>query len=234
MGMDLPRIDSSNLWDKTYTLLKDRIVRRDFKPNQKLSIADLAAQLGVSRTPVRDALNRLETEGLIKTVPRVGTFVNAIELDGLVDSIDMRLMLEWWVVEKLPTLPLAHTTQAVQRLEHILDRATATLKRFSVESYLRTDYNLQFHVEFIKTAGNKKQLEIYLSMMNYHFLAAERALFTKDMVKSALRQHYAIVNNMKRALKLGDFAELKASIKLHLDDSKERLIKRLQANGGQI
>jgi DNA-binding GntR family transcriptional regulator len=232
--MDLPRIDNSNLWDKTYIVLKERIVRRDFKPNQKLTIADLASQLGVSRTPVRDALNRLETEGLVKTISRVGTFINAIEVEELVDSIDMRLMLEWWVVEKLPTLPAAHVTQAIQRMEDILDRAAAALKHFSVESYLRTDYNLQFHIEFIKTGQNQKQVEIYLSMMNYHLLAAERSLFNKDMVKSALHQHYAIVKNMKRALKKGEFADLKAAIKLHLDDSKDRLIKRLRANGGKI
>jgi len=232
--MELPRLDNSNLWDKTYAVLKDRIVRREFKPNQKLSIADLASQLGVSRTPVRDALTRLETEGLVKTVSRVGTFVNAIEIDDLVDTIDMRLMLELWVVEKLPTLPPDHVTQAMQKLKDVLDQAAAALKRFSVESYLRTDYNLQFHLEFIKTARNKKQEELYLAMMNYHFLAAERSLFTKEMVKSALDQHYAIVHEMKRAMQQQDFADLKAAIKLHLDDSKERLIRRLEANGGKI
>ena len=96
--MNLPRIDTSNLWDKTYVLLKDRILRRDFKPNEKLSIPDLAAQLGVSRTPIRDALNRLEKDGLVKTVSKVGTFINALEVREVVEIMDTRLMLDLWVV----------------------------------------------------------------------------------------------------------------------------------------
>jgi DNA-binding GntR family transcriptional regulator len=232
--MELPKIDNSNLWDKTYVVLKDRIVRREFAPNQKLSIADLASQLGVSRTPVRDALNRLETEGLVKTVSRVGTFVNAIEIQDLIDIIDTRLMLELWVVEKLPTLPKADVNEAIANLEAVLNRATAALKHFSVESYLKTDYNLQFHIEFIKAGKNKKNVDIYLSMMNYHFLGVEHSLFTKEMVKSALDQHWSAVKCLKQGLKKGDFADLKSAIRLHLEDSKERLIKRLQANGGQI
>lgn len=232
--MELPKIDNSNLWDKTYVVLKDQIVRREFAPNQKLSIADLASQLGVSRTPVRDALNRLETEGLVKTVSRVGTFVNAIEIQDLIDTIDTRLMLELWVVERLPTFPKTDVSEAIANLEGILNRAAAALKQFSVESYLKTDYNLQFHIEFIKAGKNKKNVDIYLSMMNYHFLAVEHSLFTKEMVKSALDQHWSIVKCLKRGMTQGNFVSLKSAVKLHLEDAKDRLIKRLQANGGRI
>jgi DNA-binding GntR family transcriptional regulator len=232
--MDLPRIDNSNLLEKTYVILKDRIVRREFAPNQKLSIADLASQLGVSRTPVRDALNRLETAGLVKTVPRVGTFVNSIEVQDLVDSIDTRLMIELWVVEKLAILPKADVNESIEKLEVILDHAAAELKHFSVDAYLKSDYNLQFHIEFIRTGKNRKNVDIYRSIMDYHFLAVEHSLFTKEMVRSALNQHWSIVECMKHGVKDGNFAGLKSAITLHLSDSKDRLTKRLQANGGQI
>lgn len=232
--MDLPKIDNSKLWDKTYLVLKDRIVRRQFAPNQKLSIAGLASKLGVSRTPVHDALNRLETEGLVKTVSRVGTFVNAIEIQDLIDIIDTRLMLELWVVEKLPTFPKTDVSGAIESLEGVLNRAAEALKHGSVESYLKTDYNLQFHMEFIRAGKNKKNVGIYLSMMNYHFLAAEHSLFTKEMCKIGLDQHWSMVKCMKRGLARDNFASLKSAVKLHLEDSKNLLIKRLQANGGRI
>jgi len=228
--MNLPKIDTSNLLDKTYMILKDRIVRREFKPNQKLSIPELAAQLGVSRTPIRDALNRLEMDGLVKTISKVGTFVNAIEIDDLLDIIDTRLMLESWVAEKLPEMPAAALAAKAAELQEILKQASAALEDLPLESYLKTDYNLQFHIAFVKLGGNKRNVELYLAMMNYHFLGVEQSLFTKEMVTCALQQHEAIVD----ALKDRDIARLKAAIRLHLDDSKDRLIKRLQENGGQI
>jgi len=228
--MELPKLDNTNLWDKTYMILKDRIVRREFKPNQKLSIPELAAQLGVSRTPIRDALNRLEMEGLVKTVSKVGTFVNAIEIDDVLDIIDTRLMLELWVAEKLSAQPAAALPDMAKKLEDILDQASSLVELMPIEDFLKINYNLQFHIEFIKLGNNKRNVDIYLAMMNYHFLAAEHSLFTTDMVISAINQHYSIV----KALQDGDFDKLRAAIALHLDDSRERLIKRLQASGGQI
>jgi DNA-binding GntR family transcriptional regulator len=228
--MHLSKIDNSNLLDKTYMILKDLILRREFKANQKLSIPEISEQLGVSRTPIRDALNRLEADGLVKTVSKVGTFVNAIEIEDLLDIIDTRLMLELWVVEKLPAFSKKDLREKVKELENILDSAVGFLKQSSLEAYLKSDYNLQFHIEFVKLGNNKKNVDIYLEMMDYHFLAVEHSLFTKEMVTSAIDQHYSIVE----AIKQQNFAAVKASIKLHLDDSRERLIKRLQAHGGQI
>lgn len=228
--MDLPKIDNSNLWDKTYLILKDRIIRRDFAPNQKLSIPDLSSQLGVSRTPIRDALNRLEMDGLVKTVSKVGTFVVAIEIDDVLDHIETRLMIECWVAEKLPTYPELELNMKIQQLETILDHASAVIENTSLESLLKSNYNLQFHIAFITLGNNKKILDIYLGLMNYHFWAVEHSLITKEMVTSAINQHYSIV----KALKCRNFLDLKTAIKSHLCDSKVRLIKRLQDNGGQI
>lgn len=228
--MDLPKIDNSNLWDKTYLILKDRIIQREFAPNEKLSIPDLSAQLGVSRTPIRDALNRLEMDGLVKTVSKVGTFVVAIEIDDVLDLIDTRLMIESWVVEKLPTLPEDELNAKIEKLENLLNHAAALIENEPLESFLKSNYNLQFHIGFINIANNKKNADIYLGLMNYHFWAVEHSLITKEMVMSALNQHYAILE----ALKCRNIADLKIAIKAHLYDAKERLIKRLQDNGGQI
>lgn len=228
--MDLPKIDNSNLWDKTYLILKDRIIRREFAPNQKLSIPELSAQLGVSRTPIRDALNRLEMDGLVKTVSKVGTFVIAIEIADVLDHIETRLMLECWVIEKLPALPESELNTTINQLEKILDHASVLIETAPLESILKSNHNLQFHIAFINSGNNKKISDIYLGLMNYHFWAVEHSLITKEMVMSAINQHYSIVE----ALKSRNFSGAKTAIQSHLHDSKERLVKRLQDNGGQI
>lgn len=225
--MDLPRIDNSNLWDKTYCLLKEQILRGEFQPNQKLSIPDLAAQLGVSRTPVRDALNRLEMDGLITTIPRVGTFVNAVEITDVSDAVDSRIMVELWVVDRLVTLPREELLERTQKLDEILEQAAADIEHLPLEEYLKHNYNLLFHLEFVRLGNNAKNVEFYLEMMNYLLLATERSLITKEMAQSAIEQHFRILD----ALRKGNFAEVKIFIRLHLSDAKERLIQRLQANG---
>ena len=228
--MELPRIDTANLLDKTYTILKEQIVHRKFKPNEKLSIPDLADQLGVSRTPIRDALNRLEMDGLVKTVAKVGTFVNAIEIEDLLDIIDTRLMLELWVVEKLSAKSPAELAELLAPLKKMQADAARIVEEVPVEDYLKENHNLQFHIAFLQLGGNKRNEEIYRSMMNYHHLAVEQSLFTKEMVTSAIVQHQSVVT----ALLAGDFAAARASIREHLDDSRERLIHRLNECGGQI
>lgn len=85
-------------------------------------------------------------------------------------------------------------------------------------------------MEFIKLANNKKNAEIYLGMMNYHYLASENSLFTREMVTSAIKQHYLTVEALKRK----DFDSVRRAVKEHLDDAKDRLIERLLANDGQI
>src|SRR5690348_13796755 len=100
MKVNLPKLDTSNLWDQTYNILKDRIIHRQFAPNQKLIIPELAETLGISRTPIRDALTRLEMDGLVRTISKVGTFVTPITSKDICDIMETRLILEDWAVDR--------------------------------------------------------------------------------------------------------------------------------------
>ncbi len=228
--MILPKIDNSNLWDKTYTVLKEQIIHRTFQPNQKLSIPELASQLGVSRTPIREALNRLETEGFIKTISKVGTFVVAIDKNTLLDIIDTRLMLEYWVIENLPKRSSAEIGEALSRMEEILLITADTIRTAQFDSSQLAEYNLNFHLAFIQMGGNQRNTDIYQHLMNYRFSAAKSALITKEMVETALEQHHAIIASIRS----GDADLMKKAIYAHLDDSKMRLLKNLEKNGGVI
>lgn len=228
--MELPKIDTSNLWDKTYTILKERIIRREFSPNQKLLIPELAEQLGVSRTPIRDALNRLEMDGLVTTVSKVGTFVNAIEIKDVLNIMDTRLMLEFWVAEKLAEVPKEELENELAAMEEIIQRTLIDIKTLPLKQYLQNDYNMAFHLKYMELGRNHKNTELYKNIMNYRFLAAETSLISEDMITTAANQHLAIVQSIRN----GDVRHIKSVIKLHLDDSKERLINKIEKNGGII
>ncbi len=228
--VNLPKIDNSNLWDKTYNILKDQIIRRTFRPNEKLSIPALAEQLGVSRTPIREAIYRLEMEGLVKTVSKVGTFVSAIDESSMLDIMDTRLMLENWVIENLPKLSRQEIDEALARMEKILQHTFDAMQQSAFDSHQHADSNLAFHLEFMKMGKNRNNIVIYRNLMNYRYLAAKSDLISKEMVESAHKQHYAIID----AVRSGDNETMRNVIYTHLNDSKLKIIDRIKRNGGSI
>lgn len=87
-------INSVHLKDAAYEALRTAITNLELAPGQAISEKMLVEQLGVSKTPVRAALTRLEAEGMVETVPFKGTFVSLVEPDDARDVIELRVVLE--------------------------------------------------------------------------------------------------------------------------------------------
>ena len=229
MKPNLPRLDTSNLWDQTYSLLKERIIRREFAPNQKLIIPELAGKLGISRTPIRDALTRLEMDGLVRTVSKVGTFVTPITVKDVNDIMETRIILEHWAIDKFFQLPQDKTELLLDKMERLLTEAEQALEQL-IDTYYETDYNLMFHMELIQIGDNQKNNDIYLNLMNYRFITVGTSLVTKQMGLDACSQHREIV----QALREGNCKQAKQQSKAHIEDSRNRLLVDITANGGFI
>lgn len=226
----LKRIDNTNLLEKTYGILKDLIIKREFPLEHKLAIPELAAQLGVSRTPIRDALGRLEKDGLVRSVPKVGTFVVGITSGNVLDIMDTRLMMELWVVKKLSSEPIELLPTVISNLEKIHETSLYTVNSNRLDHYHEGDYNLHFHMEFLKLGGNSHILNMYHDTMNYRFLAMKSYLITREMVQHSLDQHGQII----QALRNGAHEDLKRTVTGHLEDAKFRLYRNINLNGGVI
>lgn len=83
-----------------YAYLRDKILSGDLPPHSRLKEQEIAAQLGISRTPVREALTRLELEGFVKSSPRRGTVVCQVELDEIDEIYEIRAALECLVAQR--------------------------------------------------------------------------------------------------------------------------------------
>ncbi|MDP5225602.1 MULTISPECIES: GntR family transcriptional regulator [Arthrobacter] len=83
-----------SLADQAYEQIKDRLVMLDIRPGEPLNDGQLAAELGMGRTPVREALKRLETDHLLVSYPRRGTFATSVDITELAAIWDIRLVLE--------------------------------------------------------------------------------------------------------------------------------------------
>ncbi|MEA1963561.1 MAG: GntR family transcriptional regulator, partial [Candidatus Aerophobetes bacterium] len=83
-----------NLSEDVYEAIKRRLGDKDLKPGTKIKEEELAEELGVSRTPVREAISKLEREGLVEIIPRYGTFVANLSPEDIEEIYDLRGALE--------------------------------------------------------------------------------------------------------------------------------------------
>ncbi|WP_029767635.1 GntR family transcriptional regulator [Haloglycomyces albus] len=125
-----------------------RIMRLEYRPGQRLVERDLAADLGLSRVPVREALHRLEVDGLVISVPRQGTIVSTWSRTDITDLFEIRAALE----------PMAAEFAAHRRTDVQLRRLEETT-RLKPESGVveQTEYNAEFHRRLVE-AANSPQL----------------------------------------------------------------------------
>ncbi|MBW4083387.1 GntR family transcriptional regulator [Paenibacillus sp. S150] len=227
---NLTKLDNSNLWDKTFHILKKEIVERKFKPNQKISIPELSDIFGVSRTPIRDALSRLEKEGLVQTVSKVGTYVTPIDAKAAADIMDTRHMLESWSILNCMDGKGEAPEHLIAELKNILSRSAKDIGRLTLPKYLEQNYNYLFHMRMVAAGKNRKNMDIYVELMNYRYILFEASVIHYDMVVSAQEEHERIV----QAIESGDAPAALTCVKLHLQASREALLEKIQAAGGYI
>ena len=83
-----------NLKDMAYTIIREKIVNCDYMPNQFMTETELTEMIGVSRTPIREAINKLEQEGLVQVLPKRGIMIKEITLGTINDMFEVRILIE--------------------------------------------------------------------------------------------------------------------------------------------
>ncbi|SFS55431.1 DNA-binding transcriptional regulator, GntR family [Paenibacillus sp. BC26] len=227
----LEKLVVSNIWDQTYQVLKERILARHFGANEKLLIPELAKQLGVSRTPIRDALNRLEMEGLVRTVSKVGTFVNPVLEDNVNDIMNSRLMIDLWTIDQLSVMDEELLASKFDALDALVEHAAASISEGpGINIELQSNFDLMFHLELVRMSGNRKNVEIYKSLMHYRYLNLGEPHVTDEMMLLAFRQHLSIYESLRAR----DFQAAKEAITKHLAYSRQNILNVIIRSGGEI
>jgi DNA-binding GntR family transcriptional regulator len=176
--------------DSTYDWLRQRIMRVPRHEGAFLSEVALAAEAGVSRTPVREALLRLETEGWLRIVPRKGAMVAPIS-DAEVDAaMQARLLVEEWAVH-----------QVIDRGEQLADRLDTLLKeqcRHREDPATFIDLDREFHRTIVTSAGNPVLSDFYESLRDRQLRMGVQAIVTDaDRVEQVVIEHQAIVEGLR-------------------------------------
>ncbi len=206
--------------------LRRAIIRGELAPKSQVSEAALAVEYGVSRTPIREALKQLETEGLVRIVPRVGTFVTEPSWSDIVELSQIKAMLEGLgarrVAERQDPTVIATLQRTLENAERSKD--TGDLGRY-------VELVQDFHDAIMIGSGNRKLLSYYRTLMNQ--MAYGRLAFSSlsDPARAAAShdEHVAIM----RALEAGDPDAAEYAMRQHVSQSHRALSRNMVSGGAR-
>lgn len=220
--VDLPVLSRPTISDEVYEVLRAKILSQHWVSGQRLDLAQVEESMGISRTPVKEALSRLEMEGLVRIEPRKGTFVTDPTAEQVGESFDVRRVLDMYAaelaVERVTKRQLEQLRKTAGRLETLVDgREWEEI----CQQYLLLDNDL--HATIVTIAGNKRLLETWRLVNLYSHMASVHYGRSKTDVDIALAQH----REMLCLLEARDAEGLKQVISEHIIGSKNWLLNEL-------
>lgn len=196
-----------------YNYLYNAIVTCQLPPGTAIVEQEISDLLGISRTPVREALKQLEIEGLVRHVPLRGTFVAEISTQDVEEIFALRQALE------LLALRTAINEITEQELNEIESYLEGLGPESSPESFYRSDRKLH---DLIVKYGRNRRLRTFYDMLNAQIERVRRVSAQKpDRLKKSRQEHLEIV----RALKERNLQKAEAFLTQHLKNVKESFIE---------
>lgn len=218
--------EPQNAQQTAYDHIKEEILALRLAPNGRLNAIELASHLGLSRTPVREALSRLEQEGLANRDPGGGFRVHALTLKEIVDTYKVREALE--VEAALEALP--HLTDDVlDQFEKLLRASeplmsTATYNRFILA-------NRKFHAAIVAAAGNAMLEQLMAPIADrVRLIGAMLVRGRAARLREVLDENLAILT----ALRTRDPGKIEEAVRAHVRLARDHASNLLAADHGQL
>ncbi len=211
------------LRDVIFENLREAILDGRLKPGQRLMEIQLAEQMGVSRTPVRESIRKLELEGLVVMIPRKGAYVSNMSLKDVIEVLEIRASLEglaaYLAAERI-------TDEDLIKLEKIADDFSQSKDDYDLETLLRKD--VEFHECIFKATNNKKLHQLITSLWEqvYRF----RFMYISDYESTVNidKEHRLILD----ALKSRDSELAKKYAKEHIEKAEQFMIEKAMNKEG--
>lgn len=218
MRMHIP----ANLTQRAYRLIQDEILRGKLDGKRRLTEEYFAQRFQISKSPIREALNRLEAEGLVKIVPRKGAFLRDFSVRDIEEIYELREILEAAVVRGSEINP-----KTAQQLREAFAKAKKCKRMNDKSGYISAD--VAFHAILAKANKNSRVCAILESMRN-QLLILRHQTFELSGPNTVL-EHGRILE----ALIAGDRDRAARLVVQHIRLARDRLVKSLsQANGENV
>jgi DNA-binding GntR family transcriptional regulator len=212
------RTPGPDLADVAYARLAQAIATCEIPAGAPLNEREVAARLGMSRTPLRAALHRLSLEGLVATVPKKGTYVTPLDARDIVDNMAVREALEMEMAQRVIE---AGVELDAAVLEELLDAQRRALEHLDSPAFLRADE--QFHLYLLAASGNRRAVEA----AQRAWLHLNRARYTVPMTVTHMRESLRGHRDIAAALTHGDGWRVASVIREHLEQPLRRQLRAL-------
>jgi DNA-binding GntR family transcriptional regulator len=208
--VDISR-DAGSLADKAYATIKKRIFDFDLMPGDRLSESELAEQARVSRTPLRQALQRLQHEGFVEAIPKVGWLIPPLSFEKFDELYDFRVLIECFAVRGL-------CKSAAERPEL---RALAEIWQVPVRARLQDPVRVgeldeEFHRRIVDSTTNREMQRTYREITERMRIIRRLDFIKPDRVTATYDEHAKIISAIQK--RRAD--EAQRLLRTHIEQSK--------------
>ena len=200
--------------------LRDAIRKGILKPGERLMEIQLAEELGVSRTPVREAIRKLELEGYVIMMPRRGTYVANLSIRDVNEVFEIRTSLDslasGLAAERI-------TDEELERLQRLLVRISEYAETNDMEKIVETD--TEFHDLLYQASRNTRLVGIIFNLREQLTRFRTTSMAFPGRLAATLEEHRRIVE----AIAQGDVKEAQAAAEYHMEKSEQTLLASMEA-----
>ncbi len=216
--------DNPLLVDLAYRQIKQDILTKQLVPGRKIVVHDLSQRYQISETPIKQALNRLITEGLVESIPRRGVAIKKLTLKGLHEMMQARQMIELFAAPSV--LNRARQDAGfVQRLQENTRQLEESLKTADASEYFAAQNQLdtQFHILLVDTLENEKISEFYSHLGTHLVVFYLYGVKHMDRFWESLEEHKQILLAIQDLDQPGLQKAIMHHLEMTLADSQKNL-----------
>jgi DNA-binding GntR family transcriptional regulator len=218
-----PAKDGS-LADAAYAALKEKILKLYFLPGQYLNEGALCELLNVGRTPVHQALQRLQHEGLVEVMPRKGIIVQPGSISEILKILDSRVTIEADLARNAASRATAEEAQELMKLARV---KTSGGTRSQLDDFVEVDR--AFHSRFAELAGNPVMSDIARTLHDRSIRYWYLHLWQTFDGRASGNEHTAIAEAIAR----GDGEAAASAVRAHIESLRTRLMRAQNINSGR-
>ena len=199
---------------QVYQIIKDDICKGVYEPGQQIHEVELSNRLGISRSPIRESLRQLVSDGLVIEIPNRGVFVKEFSLDEINNVYDYRVLLESYAIEHCSNNINEKTIKSLEASRNALEEF---YKNNDLDNYIDEDTTL--HQTIVDLCGNSIIIDAYerVSTMNSQFRIY--SLTDQKRFDESIKEHTGIIDNILN----GNYKEAIELNKLHLLKAKDTI-----------